>query len=862
MHLKKNPAFLCLLLLLSFSETANVLANLSPMTDTSINAPIFSNRAGIYQLPVSLSLASVDNTDSIYYTTDGTEPVDTSTIYTSPIDISNNTVVRARVIRNRVTMGKTETNTYLIGRAYNLPVVALTTSPGNLWNIDTGIYVLGLHASAEAPHMGANYWQDWERPVHIELFETDTAKFYEVDAGMKIAGNWSRMFPVKTLSFTAKAKYGPKKFDCQFFPEKEIYKFNSFKARAAANDWLGDNINGTLIRDEVMADIVAPLDIEAQAYRQSVLFMNGEYFGIINLKEVIDEYYLENNKGANKDSVDILYGNAEAEVGSNLDYKEMISFLAGHDMSLPENYEYIKTQMDVDNFIKFAFTEIYFYNWDWPCNNIKFWRPASPHGKWRWIMYDMEVSFGMFKANPYTVNTLALALATNGPSWPNPPWSTFLFRSLMKNTEFRNSFINYAADIMNSAFLPQLVNQKINKLSVNLSGEIDYQAARWGNSKAIWQNEVNSLINFSNKRPDYMRSIIKANFGISSVQQVKVSVNNSSAGEVKINSIVLPAYPWSGIYFDKIPIDVTAIARPGYKFEGWSGSIETDKQHITLDMDGAQTLTANFVPDADNTIDNMVINEINFKSEPANDCGDWIELFNSGTQNMDISGWKLTDSDSTHSFIFPEGTIVGPREFLVITANSISFSEINPDLTNVTGNFNFGLSSTGETIKLYNEKNSLADSVTYGIFMPWPFSIGGTGYTIALINADKDNALGENWKASVIKLGTPGKPNDNLTSTGQTTNFAFIDFQAWPNPFTESVSISFTNDTRQNITITVYTAEGKLVDVILNEFVEEGTQRIAWDGRNNSNQPLQNGIYIIQLKTPDNIYFIKAIKTL
>ena len=101
----------------------------------------------------------------------------------------------------------------------------------------------------------------------------------------------------------------------------------------------------------------------------------------------------------------------------------------------------LKGEIDIENFIIYQVAQIYFDNTDWPGNNIKFWRPEN--GKWKWILYDTDFGFGIWGNNNYQNNTLSFALQSNGPGWPNPPWSTLLFRRLVQNIDSPQPHSNY-----------------------------------------------------------------------------------------------------------------------------------------------------------------------------------------------------------------------------------------------------------------------------------------------------------------------------------------------------------------------------------------------------------------------------------
>jgi hypothetical protein len=177
----------------------------------------FSIDAGFYSQPQTLILTSNQSNAAIHYTLNGNEPTDSSPLYTAPLQISQTTVVRARCTGSGITAGPIATNTYIIGRQPNLAVISLTTAPANLWDPDSGIYVLGPNASSELPYYGANFWQDWEKPVHVEFFEPDGVQGFELEAGLQIFGGWSRACAQKPLAIFARGKYGTSEINYRIF---------------------------------------------------------------------------------------------------------------------------------------------------------------------------------------------------------------------------------------------------------------------------------------------------------------------------------------------------------------------------------------------------------------------------------------------------------------------------------------------------------------------------------------------------------------------------------------------------------------------------------------------------------------------
>ena len=296
----------------------------------------------------------------------------------------------------------------------------------------------------------------------------------------------------------------------------------------------------------------------------------------------------------------------------------MQTYLENNSLVNQANYDYIATQLDPENFRDYFIANIYEQNTDWPGWNTVFWRkrtaayePAAPFGqdgRWRTAINDLDDGTGNYPEGS-NHNTLEFATATGIFEYPNPEWSTLILRRLLENNEFKLNFINRFADALNTYFHPTRVVNKINEFKSVLDPEMGEHYDRWDNffDLASWDEySIQQMRDFAVERPDNQRSHIRGKFGISGDINATLNVSDAAHGFVKINTIEINSstpgvaanpYPWTGIYFQNIPVTLKAVALPGFVFSHWSGDSNSTDAEITITTTSNFSVTANFVPD-------------------------------------------------------------------------------------------------------------------------------------------------------------------------------------------------------------------------------------------------------------------------
>lgn len=595
-------------------------SNLTPGSAELLPAPQFSHPAGFYSNDFRLALSVLREGAVIRYTLDGSEPTESSTIYTTPLAITNRAdvpnqlsliatvpgyqppaarvfkgiVVRAKTFKAGALPGATVTRSYFVhpkGRArYTVPVVSLATAPANFFDPVIGIYVPG-----HAP--GGNYSQrgeEWERPVHVELFETDGSVALAQPADVKIHGNTSQHFPIKGLDLDATGG-GRQPFRHRLFPDRSRDAFEHILLRPSGHDH-----HLAFMRDELMQSLAAEFGMESQAARLVVVFLNGEYWGLHYLKEKQDPEFVAFYGRTSPDQIDYLEGYAAARAGDTRHYDAMIQFLATRGARDPADYAHLQTLMEAPNYIDYKVAEIFCYRWD--IGNHRLWRPRSPEGRWRWLQFDNDVGWGGFWASQpaWSFNMLEAATTPSGSLHDhNNETTTFLLRRLLENDTFKRDFINRFADLLNWAYLPAHTLTRINALAAALEPEMAEHIARWRapGSLAEWRNQVQYLRTYAINRPQHARQHLMQRFALRGTVTLSLATSDTNCGSILINTLRVSApanEPWSGVYFKDNPITLHALPNPGCRFAGWHGLLGVASNRVTLLLNGDLALRADF----------------------------------------------------------------------------------------------------------------------------------------------------------------------------------------------------------------------------------------------------------------------------
>lgn len=512
------------------------------------NEPEFSLLGGLFTSAVEVELFT-DLGGTIRFTLDGSVPDAGSTPYTEPLQISSTTIVRARIFKSGLIPGRTVTHSYFMNENFqsrDLPVISIATDPDNFWDPEVGIYV-------------QNFKPGWEVPVNLELFENDGSDraAFNTQAGVKINGLNSWQLPQKMLGVYFRKQYGEGNLSYRLFNDKPRAEFGSFALRASGSDW-----SYTLFRDILVQNaIIDRMEVDYMASRPCVVYVNGEYMGIHNIREKVNDDYIIQNHGLAENSFDLVENQDFPEAGDMAAYNHL-SELLSRDLSVQSNYEEVEELLDIENFTDMAITHIYDRNTSY-YHNLMAWKPKG-EGKWKWVLMDLDRGF-------FNPTSRLIGSFMDRSIWPLP--------DLMDNPGYAAYFGKRLADHLYTSFNAIRIRERIEIQKALIEEEIPDHVNRWlgttssyGNampSVNYWYQEVNDLGDFAELRPGAMLDNL-VDYGFSQSSKLDLYVTPENGGTLEFNGMLLPEPEWSGGYPQNLDIDLYARDRPGFNFVGWA----------------------------------------------------------------------------------------------------------------------------------------------------------------------------------------------------------------------------------------------------------------------------------------------------
>lgn len=592
----------------------------------------FSRESGFYDEPFELKLSAPFGA-KIYYTLDGSVPGENAYLYTSPIFIDDATpqpniysvrtdladdpryklpdypvdkctVVRAAYQDADGNFSGVKTESYFIGydgkTGYrDMNVMSVVTAPENLFDYDTGIYVLGRQYDTILDENGNPSWENansyhhgfaWERPADIQIFNTERDVSLKQSCGIRIQGGSSRAYLPKSLNFYARDTYSQAaRFYTDLFGTG--YMADTVTLTASGQDAIAK------CRDMLVSALAGDRDFCKMHYEPYTMFLNGEYWGVYWLTERYTDTYLGYYYDVDDENV-IMVKNGKLTRENEEDlaiYNSMLNYLQDTDFTVKKNYESLGYVIDLESYIDYYATEIYIGTIDWPGTNEALWRVRRPSenggggiygdGRWRWMLYD--VNTGSLRERVVAEDSMGNAMQKN-PA----------FFNLCQSDAFKKQFTLTFMDLVNETFSVENTETVIDEWLALMREPLETHMTRFFGEESLYRldEDVADIRAFIRRRGPYAVQYLKENLGLEGVPApVEMETTDASAGHITLNTIT-PTFDgqgrWEGEYFTDYPITLSATADEGYRFVGWkitAGQEEEIIEETSLELEIPKT---------------------------------------------------------------------------------------------------------------------------------------------------------------------------------------------------------------------------------------------------------------------------------
>lgn len=546
--------------------------------------------SGSISLTLSMPEGSPEGTE-IRYTMDGSEPTASSTLYQSQsvITINQNRVIRAKAFCNGYLSPMSTAQSYIfLGRDMKISVFSIVTDDRYLNASDIGIIKNNKSKTEKV---------DWRRPINIEFFDAPGEESAINQLGeTRVGGGQSRANPLKTLIVYANKRFGKNRFSYEFFPDQKpgLTKFKSLMLRDAGNDF-----DYLYLRDAIIQRVMGQhADIDWQAWHPAIIYMNGEYKGMLNIRERSNDDNIYSNYDGleDLDMVEISHERVngvdnlieELKVGTWERYNAFKEFYStpGHTMA-----EYNEI-MDVDEYINIMAMNLYYGNRDFPGNNIVVWTPTAEGGRWRWVAKDTDYSLGLYggtggAASHNIIEWIYGANNAGSDNWANTEKATTLFRNLMADPDFQREFIDHCAiymgDFLNDRGTHKIWDPMENLVKSELLLHRNlYPVNTWGwprpTQEQKIEEEINNVSTWLSQRTDNFYNFLAnhSEFHLGTPTPLVINKNVTEQVTTIVNGIEIkyfdsdhPSPYFDGKFFQNRSLTVEGKAGEGRRVKGW-----------------------------------------------------------------------------------------------------------------------------------------------------------------------------------------------------------------------------------------------------------------------------------------------------
>ena len=448
--------------------------------------PLFSKEAGVYNNVEALEI-SMSCPGTLRYTTDGSRPTSSSKAYSGPLKLKSTTVVKAICTESGKSNSKVVTNSYIINENHTLPVLSVSLNPSDYSSILSHAWTTG-----------------YEKSAYAELFED--GKSFSIPAGFKLFGGSARSQKKKSYAISFKKKYGAGSLNYQVFDNRDNSVYDTLVIRSGSQD-----NSGAIIRDILGTSLAdGKINVDVQAYKSVILYINGKYYGVYFIREKVDERFIASHYNVDGTKSDIIRIDAGIIYGTRTKYNKLMNYINSHNLAKKEYYDEVTKMIDVNSVIDFWIAETYVTNND-IINCKMFTNPDIDEGRFKYIFYDLDYAFYNYYVNYYNFSTKTSGMGVRG-------LSTSILRNLLKNSEFKKKYLERLSYQLKEVWSQERVMEKYNEIIKEIDPEMNRDLSRWGRTRSNWNYELGRLKTYIEKRPSYMKSQAKTFFGLSNAE--------------------------------------------------------------------------------------------------------------------------------------------------------------------------------------------------------------------------------------------------------------------------------------------------------------------------------------------------------
>lgn len=544
----------------------------------ALTEPVFSVEGGVWhegeEVKVKISAPPAAPAGTVVrFTRDGTEPTASSTRLPAgrALFIRKNTVVRAKLFCEGYLPSRSTVHSYIFfpnDRPLTLPVISLVTDPRYLYDDKIGIYVEGNYSGEQF-----NYQYDWRRPVNFEFFEGMNQPSVLNQLGeTRLGGGATRINERKTLTVYAHKRFGAKRLEYEFFPDQRpgVTNFKSLMLRNAGNDF-----SYLYLRDALMQRVMSShVDLDWQAWRPAIVYINGEYTGLLNIRERANEDNVYTHYDGLED-IDLIENWNDLKQGTIDQSRAFRSFFSqpGH------TQEEYRQWMDCEEFANLMIMNLYFDNRDFPANNIVMWRPREEGGRWRWIAKDTDYGLGLYERQA-TFNTVAWIndydYDTAIPRG-NTPWHTLLFRNIMEDVGFRNLFTERAAIYMGDFLNARGVHAVWDPMYEAIRTELPFHRACLTSHQYNYEKEVQRVDAWLSQRTGLFYQYLQEYYHLEPLIPLVIERyrEDDAPAEILFNGIRLSESRFDGMFFREREVTLQGSTSDDEGVDGWKLTFES-----------------------------------------------------------------------------------------------------------------------------------------------------------------------------------------------------------------------------------------------------------------------------------------------